>query len=380
MQRSDLRRGWVLVPAALILLLVAGAVTSHTLRPDRSPAPATREALAAVAVDVLDIEPTSYDPDLDLAYGVRVSWHPYDGGPLDEAHSVYLDIEPQEDTADLSCDNNEACALWRVGDGTVQLTWQDVIPESDPGLIKLIYATDGELRSLRYHGADITEDPRTSEDLPISVSELTEVITDDRFASVTTQEMVETELAKWPEGWEDDHDRVATTSKAVAHWMEGIGLRDRLGADTRPTVVPFSPLRYGEEAVGAAVRFDGWSVSLVIVPADGAPTCGKVWHCRTAPQYFVDRPWQVTTGWKRGHAVVIQHLKGRDVVAKIISPTIDRYPRPSPKLDTVREVVGATVESLEKDVGVPQWWWGLTTTKGTLDAYADREPFQDAEP
>jgi len=334
----------------------------------------TREALAAVAVDVLDLEPSSYVPDLDLENGVRVNWHPYGGGPGD-AHALYLNIEPQKDAADRRCDIR--CASWKVGDGEIQLVWEDLQPESDPGRFQLTYVTDGELRSLGYHGAEIKGDPRKSEDLPIPVSKLTEVVTDDRFASTTTQEMVDTDLAKWPEGWEDDNDQVATTSTVVAHWMEELGLRDREGADTRPTVVPFSPLGYGEEAVGAAVRFDGWSVSVIIVPADGAPTCGKGWRCRTTPHYYVDQPWQVTTGWKRGQAVVIQHLRGRDVVAKVTSLTINRYPRWTGNFETVRGVVGAAVESLERAVE-PRW--RLTTTKGVLDGYADLEPFEDAEP
>ena len=359
--------------AALVLFLGVGAVTYRVVvSPDTSPAPATRESLAAVAIDVLGIEPSSYVPDLDLDYGIRVNWHPDHAGSR-EAHALYLDIGPRKDDADRPCGSD--CATWNVDGGEVRLEWQDATFESDPGRFQLTYVTDGELRSLAYSGAEILGDPRESEDLPIPVSGLVEVVTDERFASTTTQEMVSVELEGWPEGWEDDNRRVATTPTVVAHWMQelGVGLMAGTGDAAPPTVTPFSPSVYGEDAVGADVKFDGWSVSAVIVAADSAPTCGRGWHCATAPHFFVDRNWQVTTGWRRGQALVINHLNGREVIAKVTSPSIDSFPTRVREGDPVRVSVGEAVQDFERYI---ETRWSLTTTQGVLDAYADLEPFE----
>ena len=355
--------------AAVALLVLAGAVTWAAVRRDTAQAPATRQALAAVAVDVLGIEPSSYEPDLDLPYGVRVNWHP--GGSAD-AHALYLDIQPDDAVAG-ACE--EDCATWDVDGDEVRMTWQDASVESDPGRVELTYAADGELRSLAYHGVEISGDPRRSDHLPVPVSELVEVVTDERFASTTTQQVADVELEGWPQGWEDDDDPAETTPTLVASWMEGLGLGVSAESEAAGAVVTsYSPAVHGDDAVGARVRFDGWSVSAVIVPPGSASRCPRGWHCRTRPHDYVDRDWEVTTGWRRGQALVVNHLEGRDVVARVTSPTIDRFPRPVRRGDPVRVAVGDAVEAFEKHL-LADTGWDLTTTQGALDGYAGLEPF-----
>lgn len=347
---SRRRRTVVVVSSALLagLVVLAGGVF-WVLRPDTSPAPATKQAIAAVTVEVLGISPTSYDVnplfDVPEPLGVEIRWRPDGGGPGD-SHYLHPAVErvADADPLRLGCGRYQDCAEWDHEAGRMRLTWQEESPESDPGILTLSLETDeGELRRVTYAGASILGDPRDQDDLPLGIDQLEELLADDRFSATTTQEMVDADLAKWPE---DDHsgDAVPTTGAEVAQWAFQDGV-------TRPAdgARPADIAAYGEDAVGAEFRSPGRVTTVVVLPKDSprVPTCGAGWHCRTQRG--------VTTGWRRGEVIVIRESDRAAVVGTIRSAEIDRLPTPSWRHGRV----GDDFYALENGFAA----YGLTTTK-----------------
>lgn len=289
-------------------------------RGDDDPAPATKRALAAVAVDVLDISPSSYNvnPMWDVAepLGVEIRWHP-DGDH--DAHYLHIDVRQGMAIKDVDgCNPYSECTDWKVGGGTMYLSWQDEEPEEDPGILVLTYlTTDGEARTVVYAGQEINGDPRKADDLPISVEKFEDLLEDPRFSTTTTKGMVETDLKKWPKDGTAG-DPVPTTPAVIAQWMVQDGVAEPKGKG-----VPADVSSYGDGAVGAAFHSPDRVSTVVLVPKDdpAAPTCGPGWHCQTKRG--------VTTGWKQGVAMVIRESDDAIVYSTVRSAAIDRLPRPA---------------------------------------------------
>ncbi|WP_141012775.1 hypothetical protein [Nocardioides sambongensis] len=185
--------------AVLALVLVGGAAW-WLLRPGDDAVAATEESIAAVTVEVLDIEPTSYEPepraDEPEPLGVVIRWRP---DPGRDSHYLQVDVHEQAAGEDLGgCSEYYTCDEWEGEDGTFHLSWQEETPEEDPGILVFSYVTDGEVRQVVYAGEPLTGDPR-DQDLPRSIDDFERLLTDDRFSTTTTQEMIDTELPGWPE-------------------------------------------------------------------------------------------------------------------------------------------------------------------------------------
>ncbi|MGB0101228.1 MAG: hypothetical protein WBP61_13190 [Nocardioides sp.] len=324
---STARTRLIVVATLVVALGVAVAVALVvTSRPDHSPAPATKQALAAVTVDVLDIEPSSYNvnPQWDVPepLGVELRWHP--GGDHD-AHLLHVRVAEAGDDArgenvDGPCPRFYDCARWRGDDGAFRLRWQEESPEEDPGILTLSYATAGEVRSVTYAGQELQGDPRRQADLPVSIDDLERLLTDPRLSATTTQAMVDTDLAKWPEP-DDTGDAVPTTSEEVAQWLD-------LDAVTRPEDggSPADVSDYADGSIGVTLRSPDRVTTVVLVPADAdeVPTCPDGWHCRTQNGW----PGPVVTGWRPGEAIAIRTSDDAIVYGSVRSDTIDRLPRP----------------------------------------------------
>ena len=324
MQRTRRTTVWVIAVGVLALGLTAAGVAYALTRPDDSPAPATKRALAAVAVDVLDIEPTSYDVnprwDVPEPLGVELHWHP--GGDTD-AHSLHLRVEAADaDDArdDGRCPEFYDCAQWTADGGRFRLTWQEVEPEEDPGILTLTFTRDGEEHSVTYAGQEITRDPRRQANLPVSIDDFARLLTDPRFSSTTTQAMVDTDLAKWPER-DDAGDPAPTTSEEVAQWL----LQDAVSRPTRGGR-PADVSAYADGSLGVTLRSPDRVTTVVLVPADAeeVPTCPAGWHCRTRNGW----PGPIVTGWRPGEAITIRHSADAVVYGSVRSSVIDRLPRP----------------------------------------------------
>lgn len=313
-------RGRWTVLAIALTLVVGGGVALRLTAADTSPAPATKKALAAVAIDVLDLRPTSFDVnprhDVPVPLGLRLRFHPE--GDDGDTHSLYLDVS--DDPGDqVECNRYYDCDSWQSSAGTYHLRWQEGHPEEDPGIVGLSLLTRaGERRSVTYAGTLITGDPREL-DLPLSVTgDLARLLADDRYSATTTQEMVDADVRKWPDD-DGTGDAVPTTPAAVAQWIVQDGVlepgRGAVAADTSA---------YGKGAIGAELRSAGRTVTVVLVPRDSAavPTCGARWHC-------VERRG-VTTGWQRGVAIVIRRTEDAVLIGTVRSRAItDRLPKPA---------------------------------------------------
>lgn len=284
---------------------------------DGSPAPATKRAIAAVAVEVLDIEPTSFDVnsryDVPDPLGVEIRFRP----PGDDGDSHYLYVTVEESGTDdvAGCSAHDDCAAWEEQGGTFQLTWQEEEPEEDPGILTLTFETaGGERRRITYAGDLIEGDPRRQQ-LPLSVEgDLARLLTDDRFSATTTQEMVDADLPRWPK---DDTrgDPVPTTPEVVAHWMVQDGVEEPLSARPAETTA------YGDGAVGAELTAKDHTTTVVLVPSDSAavPACGAAWHCETRRG--------VVRGWQPGVAIAIRHTQDAVMLVTVRAAVIDGPPR-----------------------------------------------------
>lgn len=307
--------------AVVVLALVVGAAWFWWSRSaDTSPAPATKKSIAALTVDVLDISPSSYDVnpyyDVPAPLGLEIRWHPDEG----DSHRLLPVVEDlaDADPSRLRCSRYYDCANWDSEVGKYRLSWQLELPESDPGILTLSLQTpEDEFRRITYSGESILGDPREQEDLPISIEEFAALLADPRFSATTTQDLVDADLAKWPE---DEHagDAVTTTGAEVAQWAFQDGVR-------RPTLGarPADLAGFGPDAVGVAFRSPDRVTTLIVLAKDDphVPTCEVGWHCRTRRG--------VTTGWRDGEAIVIRESDYAAVVGSVRSVEIDGLPTPS---------------------------------------------------
>lgn len=280
--------------------------------PEDSPAPATKKAIAAVAVEVLDLHPTSYDvnPRYDVPDPLGVEIRFRLPGEKGDSHYLHVGVGPA-DSQDEGCNDHYDCADWDAHGGRFHLSWQEEQPEEDPGILTLTFRTaGGEQRSVTYAGELITGDPR-EQDLPLSVEgDLVRLVTDDRFSATTTQAMVDADLPRWPK---DDTrgDAVPTTPEVVAQWMVEEGVRDV--PDRRPA----DTTAYGDGAVGVELVSKDHTASVVLVPKDSpaAPVCGADWHCVTKRG--------VVRGWQPGVAIAIRHTANAVALVTVRAPVVD---------------------------------------------------------
>lgn len=308
-----------LLPFAVVVALVAGGIAWWLNRPDETRVTATKEAIAAVTVEVLDISPSSYNTnpgwDVGEPLGVEIRWHP---GGSDDAHYLHVRVEPSR-PADTHCSESSRCDTWDAGDGTFYLRWQEEAPEEDPGILVLTLSLHGEDRTVVYAGQEITGDPRDQDDLPIAVETFQELLLDDRFSETTTREMVDTELPKWPEDAELG-DTVRATAETIARWVAEADFA------TPRSARPFTSEEYGSDAVGAEFRFaEGVRMTLVLVPALATeePGCPARFRCRERDG--------VLQGWRPGRAIGIGWLAGSGGywVGTVVAKGIDGFPKMS---------------------------------------------------
>ncbi|GAA3551817.1 hypothetical protein [Nocardioides daeguensis] len=348
-----------LAAGLVVLGIIAGVIAlgrwiSGPDEPDDSPAPATKKAIAAVAVDALDLHPTSFNVnpryDVPEPLGVEIRFRP--PGDKGDAHYLHVEVGPAGSDAEDGCSEYDDCADWDGHDGHFHLSWQEEQPEEDPGILTLTFRTAaGEERSVTYAGEQITGDPR-DQDLPLGVEDdLVRLLTDDRFSATTTQAMLDADLPKWPD---DDTlgDPVPTTPEVVAQWMVEDGARDV------PTKQPADTTAYGDGAVGAELVSDDHTTTVVLVPQDSpsVPTCGAAWHCETRRG--------VVRGWQPGVAIAIRRTQDAVALVSVRAPVIDGAPRMRSRLGTTGEDYRALADGFaaftlrtteEFAAGVPAW-------------------------
>lgn len=307
---------------ALAVLGLLGGVASGCGAEDTTPAPATQKALAAVAVDDLGITPSSYGLAPDWYHPgplkVELRWHP---GGTRETHRLALDARADRDSP--GCPPRSApgqCEYVEAGTATAVLRWEEEAPEEDPGFISLDWWRKGERHTASYSGEQITGDPRTQKNLPVSVDDLLHLLADKRFGTTSTRAMVDADLAKWPKDTSEG-DMVPATAATVARRVQDAG------AATPRSGAPADVSMWGAGAVGVVLEYPGRELTVVQVPvsAPRRPQFLASWHTSN----LRDDP-AVEVGWKTGAAKAIwrDEAGGVWVVASVRDARITQDPRP----------------------------------------------------
>jgi hypothetical protein len=179
-------RGWAALASAVLAAgVAAGCGSSSSLAGD--PAPATSEAVVAVALSHLTPQPYSISyrepgapiDDMgtkDPSLGGVLRWKP--------DPDWTLDVQVQPVPEDFPTCKQRGCV--QLGDA--DLTWQDGGEDAPPAFTVSV-VRDGELRTVSYEGG-MEGDPRTSL-LPFDLMELEEIVTDPAFSRETTTGAVE---------------------------------------------------------------------------------------------------------------------------------------------------------------------------------------------
>ena len=175
-----------MVVATVACVLLAGCGGSDD--PGVGDEPITPAAIAAVAQEHLDLEPSRisewdvftrelgvHSPGVQLEYAdvsLAVVVAPPSDSPLVCAVPTFFD-----ECVDESIDGHD-----------VTIAWQELEPEEDPGVVYVIERREGEDVAVQVTGASITEDPRDL-DLGVPLADLVALVTDPRL-SLTTSQMV----------------------------------------------------------------------------------------------------------------------------------------------------------------------------------------------
>jgi len=221
----------------MTLLLVAGCgAQSGSLEPGAEPSvPVTARALVAIALEHVSAEPSNYGPESGGGEGMVAADIRFraDGEYDGDSFAVGVTDQPVEDVCqEMHCRTVET----RAGPATVG--WVTETPEEDPGYVSVLLERDGEQRFVGYSGETIDGDPADL-DLRIGLDEMLAVVTDPRFASMTTPDAVEAgaDLPGWPT------DLVPATPQAVA-----VALLSHLGG-TPERVTPAAWPELGTDGV-----------------------------------------------------------------------------------------------------------------------------------
>lgn len=198
------RRAW-LPAAGLLAACAAGAVALVFVRPatpEGGDEPATPRSLAFVVSEHVDLDPTR--AGVDWAADSYRQLFPHPGRAVaatvnfaGEGNVVTVGASPERAKQDPYCDDGHCADLG----GGVTLTWDELAPQEDPGLIVVVAELRDHSVAVRYHGAEITGDPRDL-DLPVPVDTLVDIATDPRLAPTTSPEAISAgeELEYWLEG------------------------------------------------------------------------------------------------------------------------------------------------------------------------------------
>lgn len=161
----------------------------------------TPEAVAAVALEHVDAEPSSSEPAEGDEQGTGASFRfnatgEYDGDLLG------VGVSELEEAFDCETDDDfDECEATDVEGGRLVVAWDEVEPEEDPGIVSVWMERDDEMVGVYYAGEEIEGDPR-DQDLPIDVDTMIDIVQDGRLSLTTSQEVVDLgEDVEWaPQG------------------------------------------------------------------------------------------------------------------------------------------------------------------------------------
>jgi hypothetical protein len=196
------------LPVTLLTLTLTGCGATTETSPPGSPAggdvPTTAQALAFVAAEHAGT-PSSATAENDAAeefdsraVGTELRYGSdgeYDGDMLVVAVGQGMD----KSVSDCEAETNEYLAGCVETDQGM-LMWEDVAPESDPGVVYVLVSKGDTTALLFYAGPTITGDPREL-NMPLSTDVLFAIANDPRVDVATSQEAVDAgaDLPFWQE-------------------------------------------------------------------------------------------------------------------------------------------------------------------------------------
>lgn len=196
------RRSSLLAAGLVVVVAVVLTVAFWPDQPEGGDEPTTPRSLAYVVSEHVDLEPTKAGVDWAADNYRRLFPHPKRAVAAStnfagEGNIVVVGTSPEREKEGPSCEDGFCADL---GDG-ITLTWDEVAPEADPGLVVVIAELDTHTVVLRYSGPEITGDPRDL-DLPISVDTLVDLVTDPRVAPTTSRKAIDSgeEIDFWLDG------------------------------------------------------------------------------------------------------------------------------------------------------------------------------------
>jgi hypothetical protein len=168
------------------VLLLAACGSADEVGADDTPAPATPEALVAVALSHLTPDPDGIELyTRDAVIDDLGTTSPYIGGQLrwrsDSDWSLSVRVQPAGDL-----DPCDGCTCEELGNA--RISWQEA-GEDAPGYVTVFVTEGGELRSVGFEGG-FDGDPRDDE-LFVDLDELAAIVTDPAFALTTTAAAIE---------------------------------------------------------------------------------------------------------------------------------------------------------------------------------------------
>lgn len=155
--------------------------------------PATDASLVAVTLEHVDVDPryfkALYRENGDYTKGTVGGEIWFGGTSDDDADLIRLTAAPFGSGSD-SCEYYE-CSDVQTDAGEATLFWQEAVPGREEGIVGVELARNGMLLRVHANSRDVeSTDPRGQE-LPVSVDDMVEILTDPRFGIETTPDMIE---------------------------------------------------------------------------------------------------------------------------------------------------------------------------------------------
>jgi hypothetical protein len=118
--------------------------------------------------------------------------------PIDDASvHVIAGASPQlKEYLPRLCEQRDAryldgCVNQETADGEpMRITWQEAVPEEDPGYVDVVVLRDDQVVMVAMHGTEVTGDPRDG-GLPFDFDILPDIATDPEVGLRTSADMVE---------------------------------------------------------------------------------------------------------------------------------------------------------------------------------------------
>lgn len=278
------RTPWVPVAVAASVGLAVGATawlvtTGDEPGPVSTTEPTTPGALVVIALDHIEAEPSSYEPDSRPAEdGVSAAIRFGSDGEYD-GDQVSLLVGRGDGPEWLGCGEfDDGCATIGTATGDVTLSWQELVPEEDPGIVYVSQQRDDGFAMVGYSGRSIIGDPR-EQTLPVTVEEMVDIVSDPAFGPTTTEEYAEAgERLDWEyragDRSPEDDGPLSTTGQALAavvqeHFREQ-GLDDLIVSGREATFV--EPGGEVSDGFGIEVVLDGgYTLHVNVFAGEGKP-------------------------------------------------------------------------------------------------------------